>query len=781
MKNIKPDIDLQNSIERSRITESREYYKGKSFNFAKEWHPGINYFNDNYITDFVSYKGTLLVCRRTHLSSNSNRPELLFEDPKDSNQPTGVKSEYWDFILAGTPGPGGKVYIPNYNTSTGELSWVISDNIESIDPVNIKGEDGKDGRDGKDGKNGTNGKDGDTYVPQSELDNNYIVFKSLQGKETIKVDCSNLKGEPGERGEKGNDWVFSKVNTITLSPNDKGYADISADTPGSESTTYTLTLGIPQGKTGLKGNKGEKGEKGDQGEKGEAGPTPLFKLIRNESTRSIDLYWSIDEDSDWVNLGSVGGKSPKLLRVFDVAEHPNVQNSTRRDDRIVWGYDGISVSEWTTLCYLDELRGAENIWISTKEIKPGEGNPPVMEVRDPNNPEEIIQVEDKDKIWYDPFDISLDEFSSFEFVFNAYKEAGGQLSEDAFRNTFAKVDLSSYYTKIEVDNKVSAAVGSVYKMKGSVDDATALQALTGVAIGDTYNVIAAGSLNGEPFEAGSNFVAIKAGAGNQEGMWDKLGGTIDLSAYARSADVANTYATKTAVTSEIATKIGTLDKADTAVEGQVVSAVSETDGIITVSRRALVAGDIPTLATSKISGLDTALNGKVPTTRTVNSKSLSADVVLAGTDILVGGDGTYSTNNLQEAIEAIDGRIVQAAASGVQSFGGKTGAITVRGGQAATAPAVNLTMSDNELQAAVIGVATAAQGAKADTALQSSSITSGSVNGTIAVKGSNVFVKGLGSSAYTETSAFDAAGSADSALKSAKEYADNLMVWAEFN
>lgn len=453
MKNIKPDIDLQNSIERSRITESREYYKGKSFNFAKEWHPGINYFNDNYITDFVSYKGTLLVCRRTHLSSNSNRPELLFEDPKDSNQPTGVKSEYWDFILAGTPGPGGKVYIPNYNTSTGELSWVISDNIESINPVNIKGEDGKDGRDGKDGKNGTNGKDGDTYVPQPELDNNYIVFKSLQGKETIKVDCSNLKGEPGEKGEKGNDWIFSKVNTITLSPDDSGYAEISADTPGSESTTYTLTLGIPQGKTGLKGNKGEKGEKGDQGEKGEAGPTPLFKLIRNESTRSIDLYWSIDEDSDWVNLGSVGGKSPKLLRVFDVAEHPNAQNNTRRDDRIVWGYDGVAVSEWTTLCYLDELRGDENIWISTEEVKPGEGNHPVMEVRDPDNPDKTIQVEDRDKIWYDPFDYSLDEFSSFEFVFNAYKEAGGQLSEDAFRNTFATVTN-------QLNNKVDKVEGS---------------------------------------------------------------------------------------------------------------------------------------------------------------------------------------------------------------------------------------------------------------------------------------------------------------------------------
>lgn len=225
----------------------------------------------------------------------------------------------------------------------------------------------------------------------------------------------------------------------------------------------------------------------------------------------------------------------------------------------------------------------------------------------------------------------------------------------------AAAPQATTYTKKEVDNKVASAVGSVYKMKGSVDDASALTALTGVVIGDVYNVVAAGTLNGEAFEAGSNFVAIKVGAGSQTGMWDKLGGTMDLSAYAKSADVANTYATKTAVTSEISAKIGTLDKADVAVPGKVVSAVSETDGIITVSRRILVEDDIPTLPTSKISGLDTALSGKVPTTRTVNSKSLSADVVLAGTDILVGGDGTYGESDLQTAIEAMDGRITSAA------------------------------------------------------------------------------------------------------------------------
>ena len=366
--------------------------------------------------------------------------------------------------------------------------------------------------------------------------------------------------------------------------------------------------------------------------------------------------------------------------------------------------------------------------------------------------------------------------------------------ESALASKASTTDLNAVkattYTKAEVDNKVSAAVGSVYKMKGSVDDATALQALTGVAIGDTYNVIAAGSLNEEPFEAGSNFVAIKAGAGNQKGMWDKLGGIIDLSAYARSADVANTYATKTAVTSEIATKIRTLDKADTAVKGQVVSAVSETDGIITVSRRALVETDIPTIGMTKISGLSTALSGKVGTSTTVNGKALSQNITLAGEDILVGGTGTYKDDDLQAAIEAMDSRITSAAAAGVQSFGGKTGAITLKATASANG-SVNLTMSNKELQAAIVGLgsaaytastayATAAQGAKADSALQKANIVSGSANGTISVSGTDVAVKGLGSAAYVATSAFDAAGSANSALTSAKSYADGLMAWAEF-
>lgn len=348
----------------------------------------------------------------------------------------------------------------------------------------------------------------------------------------------------------------------------------------------------------------------------------------------------------------------------------------------------------------------------------------------------------------------------------------------------AAAPQATTYTKNEVDTKVASAVGSVYKMKGSVDDVTALTALTGVVIGDVYNVVAAGTLNGEAFEAGSNFVAIKAGAGTQTGMWDKLGGTIDLSAYAKSADVANTYAPKTAVTSEISTKIGTLDKADAAVAGQVVSAVSETNGIITVSRRALVAGDIPTLATSKISGLDTALNGKVPTTRTVNSKPLSANVVLTGADILVGGDGTYGENDLQAAIEAIDGRITSAASS-VQSFGGQTGAITVDTANT-TNGQVKFSMSSKQLKGTVNGLksaaytessayATSAQGTKADSAIQV-------VNGTAAT----YIATSKSETTVTVTSMLQAVASASSSAKGlaeasdVKAYADSLMTWVEF-
>ena len=71
--------------------------------------------------------------------------------------------------------------------------------------------------------------------------------------------------------------------------------------------------------------------------------------------------------------------------------------------------------------------------------------------------------------------------------------------------------------------------------------------------------------------------------------------------------------------------------------------------------------------------------------------------------------------------------------------------------------------------------ATAAQGGKADSALQKADITEGLTNGTISVKGTDVSVHGLGTAAYQPVESFDAAGLADQALKDAKTYADTKI------
>lgn len=74
--------------------------------------------------------------------------------------------------------------------------------------------------------------------------------------------------------------------------------------------------------------------------------------------------------------------------------------------------------------------------------------------------------------------------------------------------------------------------------------------------------------------------------------------------------------------------------------------------------------------------------------------------------------------------------------------------------------------------------ATAAQGNKADSAIQSVSLSTGSTNGTVKLTvdnaaGQDVQVKGLGSAAFTDVGAYDTFGSAAAAETAAKTYAKN--------
>lgn len=61
---------------------------------------------------------------------------------------------------------------------------------------------------------------------------------------------------------------------------------------------------------------------------------------------------------------------------------------------------------------------------------------------------------------------------------------------------------------------------------------------------------------------------------------------------------------------QLKAKVESLDKEDTAVEKQFVTAVSEADGVITVTRAALQATDIPVIEQAQVNGLVDALAGK---------------------------------------------------------------------------------------------------------------------------------------------------------------------------
>lgn len=108
--------------------------KGKSIEHSK-WGKYVQYTNDCFKQDFVSYGNSLLACVKTHFSDEDNAPELLYENKDNPYVVTGVKnSDYWELVLTGTLGA---VYIPEYDYVSGILSWRPSFSTEIVEPIYI--------------------------------------------------------------------------------------------------------------------------------------------------------------------------------------------------------------------------------------------------------------------------------------------------------------------------------------------------------------------------------------------------------------------------------------------------------------------------------------------------------------------------------------------------------------------------------------------------------------------------------------------------------------------
>lgn len=89
-----------------------------------------------------------------------------------------------------------------------------------------------------------------------------------------------------------------------------------------------------------------------------------------------------------------------------------------------------------------------------------------------------------------------------------------------------------------LNDKISA-LGAVYRVKGSKTNISEVLALTDAKVGDVWNVVNAFTLNGKPFPASTNIVCVTAtsSSDHDEGNWDPIGGTVDLSPYAKKTEV----------------------------------------------------------------------------------------------------------------------------------------------------------------------------------------------------------------------------------------------------
>lgn len=155
------------------------------------------------------------------------------------------------------------------------------------------------------------------------------------------------------------------------------------------------------------------------------------------------------------------------------------------------------------------------------------------------------------------------------------------------------VDTNFLATQRFVTDSVASTVGKITSFEYKIVDS--LPAVSDGKKGVVYLVAHSGGTNQNRYD---EYIFLPAD-GSTAARYEKIGTTdIDLTPYAKKteiptavSDLANDlgFITDDTSTANIRDAINRLDKADTAVEGKYVSAVSETNGVITVTRASLPA------------------------------------------------------------------------------------------------------------------------------------------------------------------------------------------------
>lgn len=125
--------------------------------------------------------------------------------------------------------------------------------------------------------------------------------------------------------------------------------------------------------------------------------------------------------------------------------------------------------------------------------------------------------------------------------------AQGSRLVPAINNTLTSTSTSEALSAAQgkaLNDRISG-LGNVYRVKGTKTNLSDVLALVNAKVGDVWNVTNAFTLGGKPYPANTNIVCITAtsSSDHDEGNWDPLGGTVNLSTYVPKSDIVDNLST----------------------------------------------------------------------------------------------------------------------------------------------------------------------------------------------------------------------------------------------
>lgn len=540
-----------------------------------------DYVNDTYQDSGINAVGDAFTIVKTYpsiqaMQDDYNNPEVKtgqfvmidtgdVENEEDSRLYLKGDTE-WKFIsdLSGAQGIQGlsayQVAVQHGFEGT-EAEWLISLKGEKGEtgPKGDKGDTGEKGATGERGPQGLQGERGLQGVQGEKGEPGIqgpVGPKGEQGEQGIQG-IQGPQGEPGPQGPKGDTGSGLNIKGELDSESQLPQEGVSGDAwliagnlyvfvgenGNVESNPKWSNVGSiqgpagPQGPTGPKGEQGEpgpkgepgadgapgiQGPKGDPGEKGEKGDPGSDASVTKQNVEAVltgDIT-SHNHDSRYISKSNTSTYTPTT------DYHPATKKYV--DDTVA----AVDVTE--------QISGkADKTYVDSKldtKVDKEEGKGLSTNDYSDNDRQKVSNIVDyvttmRSTASMNTMGLSLDKKN----VITGSIYTTGSITFNSASSKSAGVLTASYFEKLdalpsadELDQKINTAIGSVYRVKGSVANYEALPK-DNVTIGDVYNLE----------DTGANYVATSTTPD-----WDKLSETVDLNGYLTKTDAASMYQPK---------------------------------------------------------------------------------------------------------------------------------------------------------------------------------------------------------------------------------------------